>query len=194
MKKNYLLIVAVSASLLSCNYDDNIINSSALNYERQSKGDLNIDFIIYSDIMRSFKYDSNLNSIENFKLFEFHINNYMPFYYNDHYDFTLINWEEVNYLMDDEKVIIENLNYSERFKSLLYEIAQGNYENIDEVDKYERNILNTLISISKENDNDPPANSSSDPLRDRLRRTIAFAYGYQYNLSTAILYSYVTYL
>lgn len=88
-----------------------------------------------------------------------------------------IDEEQLAVLLSANEHFISELNYSAEFKTALYDIVYLNKQFVPQLSvQSESDLLNTLFEMYND-----------DKWNDK--KTIAFAYGAQYNLTLAILYA-----
>src|SRR5690606_6708085 len=138
----------------------------------------------YKIILNSDVNNNQQTYQENLLLFEQHVNrqmlNYVP---QETYTYEKINTEQLLMLKQADTNYIEQLVYTKETKLVIYAII-GNQFKSDMVqlitNESERHLIETLFTLDN--------NGNDDDLWNR-NKTIAFAYGAQYNLTQAVLYA-----
>lgn len=188
MKRFFLYAVAISALCSSCEIEDETFATETnrqTNVLYQAKGVKANDYQTYQSILNSFIYNNQQTYQENLLLFEQHVNrqmlNYVP---QETYTYEKINTEQLLMLQHADTNYIQKLAYTEETKQAIYAII-GNQFKSDMVqlitNESERHLIETLLALHNN------GNGDDDKLNDN--RSIAFAYGAQYNLTQAVLYA-----
>lgn len=188
MKRFFLYAVAISALCSSCETEDETFateTNNQTNALHQAKGVKANDYETYQSILNSFEYNHQQTYQENLLLFEQHVNrqmlNYVP---QEIHEYEKINTEQLLMLQHADTNYIQKLAYTEETKQAIYAII-GNQFKSDMVqlitNESERHLIETLLALHNN------GNGDDDKLNDN--RSIAFAYGAQYNLTQAVLYA-----
>lgn len=178
MKKFFLGAVAITAFLCSCDSSDDYRNEQETTtfYKERSENNKN-SYELYQSIIDGFLYDRTQNYEDNILLFEQYVNSKLI---TDEYEKIELN--QLAILSKADLSYIYKLNYSEEFIYSLFDILENGYitsnkiENDDELKLY-----STLSSLH--------LNGNGDDKLWNDKRTIAFAYGSQFNIKMAILYA-----
>ena len=188
MKRFFLYAVAISALCSSCETEDEAFATETNNQNNtlhQAKGVEANDYQTYQSILNSFVYNHQQTHQENLLLFEVHVNqqmlNYVP---QEAYKYEKINTEQLLVLQKVDADYIEKLVYSKQTKQAIYAII-GNRFNSDMVqlitNESERHLIETLFALH--------SNGNGDDDKWNRKKNIAFAYGAQYSLTQAVLYT-----
>lgn len=187
MKRFFLYAVAITALCSSCETEDEAFATETnrqTNVLYQAKGVQANDYQTYQSILNSFIYNNQQTYQENLLLFEQHVNrqmlNYVP---QETYKYEKINTEQLLMLKQADTNYIEKLVYTKETKLAIYAIIGKQFKS-DMVqlitNESERHLIETLFTLDN--------NGNDDDLWNR-NKTIAFAYGAQYNLTQAVLYA-----
>ena len=188
MKRFFLYAVAIAALCSSCEIEDEKFATETnrqTNDLYQGKSIETNDYQTYQSILNSFIYNNQQTYQENLLLFEQHVNrqmlNYVP---QEIHEYEKINTEQLLVLKKTDSDFIEQLVYTKETKQAIYAII-GNQFKSDKVqlitNESERHLIETLLALHNN------GNGDDDKLNDN--RSIAFAYGAQYNLTQAVLYA-----
>lgn len=188
MKRFFLYAVAISALCSSCEIEDETFATETnrqTNYLYQGKSIETNDYQTYQSILNSFVYNNQQTYQENLLLFEQHVNRQMLNYVSQEtYTYEKINTEQLLMLQHADTNYIQKLAYTEETKLAVYTIVSNKF-NSDMVhlitNENERHLIETLFALHSNGSGD------DDLLNDK--RSIAFAYGAQYNLTQAVLYA-----
>lgn len=180
MKHFFLWAVAISAFFSSCETADEYISNPNMNdvaYENQYRSLSNYE--VYTNVVSGFTYDNKQSHYNNLLQFELHVNNSIP---NGNI-YEAINFTHLTVLENTDATYINQLNYSIDAKAMIVSILDGTF-NTDSLtlitDTEEQNLITTLYAIHNDGNGDDEWKNN---------KTIAFAYGAQYNLTQAILYA-----
>lgn len=183
MKHFYLWAVAISALCSSCETTNEPIleNNTATNQTLQIQQRMANDYETYNSVVSSFVYNKQLSHNNNLLLFEQHVNNLII----SKNTYETLNLTQLSVLENTDEKFVSQLNYSTEAKTAITDILSNTFttsslSTITNTKEY--NLITTLYAIYG-NDN----GNGDDKWRDR--KTIAFAYGAQYNLTQAILYA-----
>jgi|SRR5690554_796006 len=191
MKRFFLSAVVISILCSSCETDNEVFTTEiGDNYKSnqstalsQAKGVEVNSYQTYQNIINSFVYDKQQTHQENLLLFEQHVNQQIPNYVQQEtYKYENIDNRQLWLLKQTDTSIIEVLAYSKETKLVIYAILNNSFENTELdllTNESERNLVETLLALH--------SNGDDDEINDN--RSIAFAYGAQYNLTQAILYA-----
>lgn len=178
MKHFFLWAVAISAFFSSCETADEYISNPNMNdvaYENQYRSLSNYE--VYTNVVSGFTYDNKQSHYNNLLQFELHVNNSIP---NGNI-YEAINFTHLTVLENTDATYINQLNYSIDAKAMIVSILDGTF-NTDSLtlitDTEEQNLITTLYAIHNDGNGDDEWKNN---------KTIAFAYGAQYNLTQAIL-------
>src|SRR5690606_30191944 len=188
MKRFFLYAVAIAALCSSCEIEDETFATETnrqTNTLHQAKGVKANDYQTYQSILNSFVYNNQQTYQENLLLFEQHVNrqmlNYVP---QGTYKYEKINTEQLLVLKKTDSDFIEQLVYTKETKQAIYAII-GKQFNSDMVqlitNESERLLIENLFALH--------SNGNGDDNKLNGKRSIAFAYGAQYNLTQAVLYA-----
>lgn len=188
MKRFFLYAVAITALCSSCETEDEAFATETNNQTNvlyQAKGVQANDYQTYQSILNSFIYNNQQTHQENLLLFEQHVNRQMLNYVSQEtYTYEKINTEQLLMLQHADTNYIQKLAYTEETKLAVYTIVSNKF-NSDMVhlitNENERHLIETLFALHSNGSDD------DDLLNDK--RSIAFAYGAQYNLTQAVLYA-----
>lgn len=183
MKHFFLWAVAISALCSSCETaDESILENNTLpNKVLKAQQRTIDDYNLYKNVINSFVYNKQLSHNNNLLRFQQHVNYMLP----NGSTTEVIDFTQLSLLENANENYINQLNYSVETKLIINTIINENF-NIDSLtvitNAQEINMLNTLYAVHNNgNGND------DDNWKDR--KTIAFAYGAQYNLTNAVLYA-----
>ena|SRR5690554_11691 len=133
------------------------------------------DYQTYKNIVSSFVYDNDQSYAQNIDRFEAHVNQLIA---DKTASYEAIDKEQLELLTAANENFIDELDYSTTFKAALYELVYMDMQFVPMLNSpTESNLLNTLFEMYNDDD------------KQNGNRTIAFAYGAQYNLTQAILYA-----
>ena len=188
MKRFFLYAVAIAALCSSCETEDEAFATETNNQTNvlyQAKGVQANDYQTYQSVLNSFVYNNQQTYQENLLRFEEHVNrqmlNYVP---QETYTYEKINTEQLLMLKQADTNYIEKLAYTEETKLAVYTIVSNKF-NSDMVhlitNENERHLIETLFALH--------SNGNGDDNKLNGKRSIAFAYGAQYNLTQAVLYA-----
>lgn len=186
MKHFLFWAVVISALCSSCESgSDNVPPVTEQDQKTQLKSYiLEDDYGLYQFIIRSFIYDTEKSYYENLAKFETHVIDKIRLQEGLSYDKEQIDLNQLTRLeTETNDVLLGELNYSAEVKQaiedlILLQITEpADYENFDA--KHKR-LFRTLVKINNEHNDDDNQND---------KKTIAFAYGAQYNIARAILYT-----
>lgn len=187
MKRIFIAAVALSALCSSCETADQSFldetNNTTANAQK-TNSITNTDYDIYTTIVSSFVYANEETYAENLQQFEQHVNRLMPYDESEEMVYEAINWEQLTVLTNADENFMNELNYSPAFKEALYNLLYKETQtNTILESETENRLLHTLMLMHKEN----KGNGHDDKFN--RKRTIAFAYGYQYSFKQAVLYA-----
>lgn len=184
MKHFFLWAVAISALCSSCETADEsfLENNNLPNETLQMQQRMVSDYDVYSNVVNSFVYNDQQTHYDNLLRFQEHTNYLVP---NDSIS-EVINFTQLSLLENTDEKFINQLNYSTETKAAITSILNGTFNTstlalITNTQEY--NLLNTLYAIHSDGNGDDGDDKWND------KKTIAFAYGAQYNLTQAILYA-----
>jgi len=175
-KRKILLVGLIIITFNSCqNSDDtNIVDQKQ---SINSRPVANSDYTLYKHLVGSFFYDNSLPYLTNVSLFEIYVNTYFN---NVGNSFQKIDRKKLSEINNDPISVLNELNYSTEFKDALNDILNDRSISNVQLASYDENVLiHTLYALY----------SDSDDYLKRNIKTIAFAYGAQYNVTKAILYA-----
>ena len=185
MKRIFLSAVVISILCSSCEKDNEAFATEVnkqTNAVYQVKSVEANGYQIYQNIMNSFVYDYQQTHQENLLLFEQHVNqqmlNYEP---AQTYKYESIDSKQLLVLKQTDASIIEKLAYTQETKLAIYAILENSFKSNELAfisNASERILVENLLALHG-NGNDIWNGN----------KTIAFAYGAQYNLTLAILYA-----
>lgn len=184
MKNFFLWAVAISALCSSCETADEqlVENNNSLRTKTTVQSRTVSDFIVYTNVVNSFIYNYNETHDTNLIRYQNHVNNIVP----SGSGTEVIDFTQLNTLENANNSIIEQFNYTTETKTAINAILNNTFTTdilatITNTQEYD--LVNTLYAIQQEGDGD------YGDKEWKQRRTIAFAYGAQYNLTKAILYA-----
>lgn len=185
MKRIFLSAVVISILCSSCEKDNEAFATEVnkqTNAVYQVKSVEANGYQIYQNIMNSFVYDYQQTHQVNLLLFEQHVNqqmlNYEP---AQTYKYESIDSKQLLVLKQTDASIIEKLAYTQETKLAIYAILENSFKSNELAfisNASERILVENLLALHG-NGNDIWNGN----------KTIAFAYGAQYNLTLAILYA-----
>lgn len=185
MKKNFLLAVAISALISSCEMTDETfiqeINTNQ-NEVTAKKSALN-EVELYYTIMSAFSYDQLESYKNNLAVFEKHTNDYTERILGITTEYEAIDYKQLASLLTNSDTIINQLNCTLQVKRMIHTILKFDGKVVLDNTLFtveERKFLQILIDFH---------NSGSGDSWNKNRKTIAFAYGAQYTITKAILYA-----
>lgn len=134
---------------------------------------------VYFHIISSFEYRVKEKHEENLLRFEKHLNSKIP----EVSDYEKIDLELLKTLENAPNDFIEQLNYPADIKTIIYLILNEVFDlaSVDRNDEKKYQFFSSMFELHQEGLGD------DGKLNDR--RTIAFAYGSQYNFKRAVLYA-----
>lgn len=133
---------------------------------------------IYDEIVEDFKIDESLSELDNFEKFITKTNDLLISHDIKEYNYSTLN-DYINIRYQNEDLLNE-LNFSEQLNHSIIELFAKNEIIDDELDFEEKQILNQINGM-KEKDYKSG--------KTGRRRAIIFAYGLQYNITTAYTYA-----
>lgn len=178
MKKFYLGAVAITAFLCSCNTSDDYTNELETTnfYKERSENNMN-SYEFYQTIIDGYVYDRTLSYEDNILLFEQYVNSKIT---TEEYE--IIDNNQLAILSQAGTDYVYKFNYSAEFNNSLFSLVENDINVVVEIsDEKEYDLFQklTYLHISGNGDDD----------LINARRTIAFAYGSQFNIKMAILYA-----
>lgn len=160
------------ATETSDNYRDNQATKACTTNSVKSS-----DYQTYKGIVTSFVYDHAQSYVHNIHRFEKHVNLLVP---DETARYQSIDEEQLAVLLSANEHFISELNYSAEFKTALYDIVYLNKQFVPQLSvQSESDLIRNLFEMYNDNVDD----------KLNKKRTIAFAYGAQYNFTLAILYA-----
>lgn len=178
MKKFFLGAVAITAFLCSCDTSDDYTDKQETTnfYKERSENNMN-SYELYQTILDGYVYDRTQSCEDNILLFEKYVNSKIK---TDEYE--IIERDQLAILSQTETDYVYEFNFSAEFKKSLLNLVE--------------NDINAVVKISDEKENDLfqmltylHINGNGDDKLWNDKRTIAFAYGAQFNIKKAILYA-----
>lgn len=181
MKHFFLWAVVISALCSSCEtadesfIEDTLTSDTTLAIQHRTLS----DYDAYKNALNSFVYNKKLSHYNNQLQFEQHVNNSVP----NGTAYEAINFTRLAVLENTDTTFVSQLTYSTHTKVAIAGILNGTF-NTSELtlitDTNEQNLIKTLYTIDNNGNGD-------DEWKNK--KTIAFAYGAQFNLTQAILYA-----
>jgi len=184
MKHFFLWAVAISALCSSCETaDESFSKNNNIPQEvfttQQRKGNY---YDVYKSVINSFTYNDQLLHYNNLLQFQEHVNDIVP----NSTVAEAIDFTQLNVLENADEEFIDELNYSIEAKIAITAILNGTF-NADMLtlisNTHEHDLINTLYTIHSN------GNGDDDDEHWRDRKIIAFAYGFQNNITQAVLYA-----
>lgn len=178
MKNFFLVAGAITAFLCSCDTPNEYTNDLSATNLLKEKVENKVNYYeLYHTIMNDFVYDNNKSYNDNILLFEKYVNSQII---TDKYQ--KIDSNQLYFLSNVKEDYIRELSFSEKFKNSLQNLIITGSTSLDTIDdEFETSLIQNLYALHfKDNGFDN---------RTRNRRTIAFAYGAQYDVKQAILYA-----
>ena len=181
MKHFFLWAVVISALCSSCETADepflqnNYAPDGTLTIQHRTLSDYNV----YKNVTSSFIYNKKQSHYNNQLQFEQHVNNFVP----NGNTYETINFARLAVLENTDTTFASQLTYSTNMKAAIVAILNGTFNTghlILITDTDEQNLINTLYAIHNDGNGD-------DEWKNK--KTIAFAYGAQFNFTQAILYA-----
>lgn len=181
MKHFFLWAVAISALCSSCETADEsfVENNNRPEITLLTQHRTVSDYDAYTNVINSFTYDNSQSHYNNQLQFEQHVNNSVP----NGITYEAINFSRLDELEHADTAFVNQLNYSLNAKTVIIDLINGTFNtnsltSITNTD--EHRLITTLYAIHHNGNGDDEWKNN---------RTIAFAYGAQFNLTQAILYS-----
>lgn len=178
MKKRYFLIAVLTISILfaceSQTETDNIELNSTYNAKQNKLSEADV----YLNCVKSFNYNYSLSYTENVLQFENHVNSFLG---NGVSNYEKIDFDQLRAIQENPYFVLENTSYRSEFKTAILNILEDQaVDDINLFNEKEKHLIQTLKVIYNEN--------NDDQLKKNIK-TIAFAYGAQFNITKAILYA-----
>lgn len=191
MKRFFLCAVAISALCSSCETEDEAFATETNNQTNALYEAKNVEanhYQTYKNILNSFAYNNQQAYQENLLQFEQHVNQQIPYYVpQETYKYEKISSEKLLVLQQADTTFIEQLAYSKETKQAIYAIIANQF-NSDTAhlitNESERLLIETLFALHSNGN----GNGNDGDIWNR-NRSIAFAYGAQYNITQAVLYA-----
>lgn len=174
MKCKILIALAIMLVCSSCENQDNSIQDNGYLFFKEAS-----NFDLYNELIANYRYDLNLEEIENFKKFKNYVDDNM--YLNGFEERNLSSYDEYLNIVSNEDYIITKLNFSENLKKSIFNLINDEKYDVTYLNDNEISILNQIKYM---NDRDHDYSKWS-----KRKRTILFTYGLQFNLNTAYTYS-----
>ena len=194
MNRIFLCVVAIAALCSACETEDENFapqtnhSTTAL---QQAKGMETNDYEIYQSIVKSFVYNSEQTYQENLLRFEEYVNRQMPQYApKEGAVYEKIDHAQLQLLERAGIDVVAQLTYSPATKQAIYALLENrlNDETLKAIASEDESRLVATLQALYNNEEGDDDNERSD--KDvRGKKTIAFAYGAQYNLTQAVLYA-----
>lgn len=181
MKHFFLWAVVISALCSSCETADESFTQDTVTSDKTlaiQHRDLS-DYEVYKNAVGSFVYDKIQSNYNNQLQFEQHVNNYVP----NGTTYEAINFDLLNMLEGGGASLVSQLTYSTNTKAAIVAILNGTFNtgNLTLItNTEEHNLIVTLYALHNDGNGDDEWKNN---------KTIAFAYGAQYNLTQAVLYA-----
>lgn len=184
MKHFFLWAVAISALCSSCETaDESILENNTLpNEVLQPQQRVESDYNVYKNVVNSFEYDEEQSYNNNLLKFQQHVNDMLP---NGNIT-EVIDFTQLSLLENANETFINQLNYSNETKTAIAAILNNTFtaDTLTLItNTQEFNLLNALYAMHSD------ANGDEGDDKWRKRKIIAFAYGSQYSLTSAVLYA-----
>lgn len=181
MKHFFLWAVVISALCSSCETadesftQDTVTSDKTLAIQHRKLS----DYEVYKNAVSSFVYDKKQSHYNNQLQFEQHVNNSVP----NGSTYEAINFDRLNMLEHSDTTLVSQLTYSTNTKAAIVAILNGTFNtgNLTLItNTEEHNLIVTLYALHNDGNGDDEWKNN---------KTIAFAYGAQYNLKKAVLYA-----
>ena len=186
MRYFFLWAVAISALCSSCETaDESFSKNNNIPQEVFTTQQRKVNYYnVYKSVIDSFTYNEQLSHYNNLLQFQDHVNSLVPnSTVTEAIDFT-----QLNALENADEQFIDQLSYSTETKMAITAILNGTF-NADMLtfisNTHEYDLINTLYAIYSNGN----GNGDDDDDHWKDRRIIAFAYGFQYNITQAVLYA-----
>ena len=186
MKKNFLLAVAISALISSCEMTDETFiqeKNTNKNEVTEKKSALNeVEF--YYTIMNAFSYDELESYENNLAVFEKHTNDYTNRILGSSTAYEAIDTKQLSSILMDPDEVVNQLNCSKQVKMMIHTILKFDGKVLIDSSLFTEDEHKLLFVLS--------CLQADDSINDsgwKRKRTIAFAYGAQYSITKAILYA-----
>ncbi len=186
MKKNFLLAVAISALISSCEMTDETFiqeKNTNKNEVTEKKSALN-EVELYYTIMNAFSYNQLESYENNLAVFEKHTNDYTNRILGSSTAYEAIDTKQLSSIVMDPDEVVNQLNCSKQVKMMIHTILKFDGKvliNSSLFTEEEHKLLFVLSCLQ--------ADDSINDSGWKRKRTIAFAYGAQYSITKAILYA-----
>lgn len=186
MKRFFIYAVAITALCTSCETENELLikeNNTKTKTSPVAKDSKVNDYQIYTDIINNFTYDHLKTYEENIVLFEQYVNQEIPNYIPlENHGYEKIKREQLLALQQADKTFVTQLVYTQETKQVIYDILENRYNTNNTqliTDENEQNLIQTLVALY----------GNGDDNKWNGKKSIAFAYGAQYNITQAILYA-----
>ncbi|WP_448606355.1 hypothetical protein [Paenimyroides ceti] len=186
MKKNFLLAVAISALISSCEMTDETFiqeKNTNKNEVTEKKSALN-EVELYYTIMNAFSYDELESYENNLAVFEKHTNDYTNRILGSSTAYEAIDTKQLSSILMDPDEVVNQLNCSKQVKMMIHTILKFDGKVLIDSSLFTEDEHKLLFVLS--------CLQADDSINDsgwKRKRTIAFAYGAQYSITKAILYA-----
>ncbi len=186
MKKNFLLAVAISALISSCEMTDETFiqeKNTNKNEVTEKKSALN-EVELYYTIINAFSYDELESYENNLAVFEKHTNDYTNRILGSSTAYEAIDTKQLSSILMDPDEVVNQLNCSKQVKMMIHTILKFDGKVLIDSSLFTEDEHKLLFVLS--------CLQADDSINDsgwKRKRTIAFAYGAQYSITKAILYA-----
>ena len=186
MKKNFLLAVAISALISSCEMtDETFIQEMNTNQNEVTKKKSSLNEVeLYYAVMNAFSYDELESYKNNLAAFEKHTNDYTNRILGSSTAYEVIDTKQLSSILIDPDEVVNQLNCSKQVKMMIHTILKFDGKVLIDSSLFTEEEHKLLFVLS--------CLQADDSINDsgwKRKRTIAFAYGAQYNITQAILYA-----
>jgi len=181
MKHFFLWAVAISALCSSCETADESFMENTITPETKLaiQHRLLSEYDVYKNVVSSFVYNKEQSHYDNELRFEQHVNNSVP----NGTTYEAINFDRLSMLKNTDISFVSQFTYSTSAKTAIVAIINGTFTtgNLTLItDTAEHNLIMTLYALHNDGNGDDEWKNN---------KTIAFAYGAQFNRTQAVLYA-----